>query len=341
MHKQANNSALQAAYDEPTFQTINRGYNSIFRPKHLSLGLVVPLESYSQHPVPSMTRHLERVQLAEQLGFSAVWLRDVPFNIPSFGDAGQIFDPFVYLGLLAGQTSQIALGVASIVLPLRHPAHVAKAAASVDVLSGGRLILGVASGDRPDEYPALNLSFEQRGQRFRDSFDYIKQMSQGHPAFKNHYGCSPGGIDMLPKPTAGKLPLLITGSSQQDAEWIAKHGDGWLTYPRELATQARIIGDWRARVAAAGCAIKPAVQSLYIDLSQDPNTPPQPIHLGYRIGINHLRRHLSSLEKIGINHVALNLRFNKADTEQTMQRLAEGLLPYFSRPTPTQQETLS
>ena len=69
-------------------------------------------------------------KLAESLGFSAVWLRDVPFNVPSFGDAGQVFDPFVYLGALAASTRRIALGVASIVLPLRHPAHVAKAAAS-------------------------------------------------------------------------------------------------------------------------------------------------------------------------------------------------------------------
>ena len=48
-----------------------------------------------------MDRHLETAILAEQLGFSALWLRDVPFNVPSFGDVGQIFDPFVYLGSLA------------------------------------------------------------------------------------------------------------------------------------------------------------------------------------------------------------------------------------------------
>ena len=91
---------------------------------------------------------------------AALWLRDVPFNVPSFGDAGQLFDPFVYLGYLAGQTDTIALGVSSLILPHRHPAEVAKAAASVDVLSEGRLLLGVASGDRPDEYPALNIPFD-------------------------------------------------------------------------------------------------------------------------------------------------------------------------------------
>nr|WP_299486323.1 TIGR03571 family LLM class oxidoreductase [Acaryochloris sp. IP29b_bin.137] len=229
--------------EDTGFQPINRAYNAVFRPNRLSLGLVVPIETYAKGPVPTLERHLERVQLAEALGFAAVWLRDVPFNVPSFGDAGQTYDPFVYLGLLAGQTQRIALGVASIILPLRHPAHVAKAATTVDVMSGGRLLLGVASGDRPEEYPALNRSFSDRGAAFRESFDYIRQMSQASPTFDNEFGHLTGGMDMLPKPTSGKLPLLITGGSQQAPEWIAQNGDGWMTYPRDTVMQARIIRD--------------------------------------------------------------------------------------------------
>ena len=277
-----------------------------------------------------MVDHLERVRLAEQLGFAAVWLRDVPFNVPSFGDAGQLYDPFVYLGLLAGQTSRIALGTASIVLPLRHPAHVAKAATSIDVLSGGRLILGVASGDRPDEYPALNLTYDDRGERFRDSFAYIRRMEQTSPAFANSYGSLPGGMDMLPKPLSGKLPLLITGASQQSPDWLAGNGDGWITYPRPVATQAQVISDWRKRAEAAGHPAKPAAQSLYVDLLEAADAPPQAIHLGFRSGMNHLRAYLKSLEEIGINHVALNLRFNQADIETTLQRIADELLPDFT-----------
>jgi luciferase-type oxidoreductase len=277
-----------------------------------------------------MTRHVERVQLAEELGFSAVWLRDVPFNVPSFGDAGQMFDPFVYLGLLAAQTERITLGVASIVLPLRHPAHVAKAAASVDALSGGRLILGVASGDRPEEYPALNMSFDDRGDRFRASFEYINHMWEDAPSFENAYGSPYGGMDMLPKPTSGKLPLLITGGSQQDPDWIARNGEGWITYPRSIDAQQHIITSWRERVKAVGGPAKPAVQSLYIDLVDDPDATPQPIHLGFCSGVNHLRTYLKSLKDIGVNHVALNLRFNRADIETTMKRLAEDILPDFS-----------
>lgn len=315
--------------DQLNFQTINQGYNSVFRPGRLTLGLVVPIEAYTNGPVPTMDRHIERVQLAETLGFSAVWLRDVPFNVPSFGDAGQTFDPFVYLGLLAGVTQRIALGVASIILPLRHPAHVAKAATSADVLSNGRLLLGVASGDRPQEYPALNITFPDRGDHFRESFAYIREMSESFPAFDNRFGRTARDMDMLPKPVGKRLPLLVTGGSRQDPAWIAQNGDGWIVYPRHLSAQAAVIAQWNERVALAGRPPQPIMQPLYVDLTDDPNHLPQPIHLGLRLGSNHLLTFLKSLEEIGINHVALNLRFNQADVETTLSRLADEILPAF------------
>lgn len=316
--------------DPGAFPRINRGYDTLFRPGRLSVGLVVPIESYPDRRAPTMERQLERVQLAEALGFAGVWLRDVPFDVPSFGDAGQIHDPFVYLGLLAGQTERIALGVASIVLPLRHPAHVAKAAASVDVLSGGRLILGVASGDRPAEYPAMGISFEGRGARFRAGFEYLRGVAEDAPSFENEYGSPGGGVDLLPKPEGGRLPLLVTGSSQQTPDWRARNGDGWMTYPRDTGSQARVVADWRTIVAAVGEPAKPVMQPLYVDLAKDPEAPPQPIHLGLRLGARHLRAYLRSLEDVGVNHVALNLRFQRGDVEATLERLADDVLPDFT-----------
>lgn len=319
------------AKQESGFAPINRAYNAVFRPHELSIGLVVPLEKYAQSAVSQMHTHIERAQLAEELGFSALWLRDVPFNVPSFGDAGQIFDPFVYLGLLAGTTSRIALGVASIILPLRHPAHVAKAAASADTLSGGRLLLGVASGDRPEEYPALNMSFSDRGARFRESFDYIRQMEKTRPAFENSHGSLDGWIDMLPKPTGTSLPLLVTGGSQQSPDWIARKGDGWMTYPRDTLSQAQLVKRYRDGIAAHGGSDKPVMQSLYVDLLDDPEAAPRPIHLGFQSGVSYLKQYLSELKSIGINHVALNLRFNNADAETTMRRISDEVLPEFVR----------
>ncbi|MBE1283417.1 MAG: TIGR03571 family LLM class oxidoreductase [Rhodobacteraceae bacterium] len=312
------------------FPTLNSAYAQVFQPDKLTLGLVVPLEAYPGSAVPTMERHVERAQLADRLGFSSLWLRDVPFNVPNFGDAGQVFDPFVYLGLLAVATQNIALGVASIVLPLRHPAHVAKAAVSADALSGGRLLLGVASGDRPEEYPAMGMDFATRGDRFRDTVDYIRAMARDYPTVQTDHGSLSGRIDMLPKPPGGRLPLLITGGSQQTPDWVAQNGDGWMTYPRDPVSQARVVADYRRRIKNAGGQNKPVMQSLYVDLLSDPNAKPHPIHLGFSSGSTYLKHYLSEVQSLGINHVALNLRFNQADTEDTMKRLADDLLPEFS-----------
>ncbi|MEM7341084.1 MAG: LLM class oxidoreductase [Actinomycetota bacterium] len=320
---------MSSPVDQDAFATINRGFNQVFLPGRMTVGLVVPIERYDTSAVPTMADHVERVQLAEELGFAATWLRDVPFNVPSFGDAGQIYDPFVYLGLLAGVTTDIALGVSSIILPLRHPAHVAKAAASADALSAGRVILGIASGDRPDEYPAMNVPYDERGARFRDSVSYIRRMAELSPMFDSPFGAPDRPMDLLPKPTGDTLPLLVTGGSQQDPEWTARNGDGWMLYPRDPATQATIVADWRTRVADAGLAPKPVMQPLYIDLADDPGARPQPIHLGFRLGIEPLRDLLHTLAGIGINHLAFNLRFNQAPIETTLKRLAAELLPDF------------
>lgn len=315
--------------DPTCFAPMNKGFARTFQPGRLSLGLVVPLEAYPNSAVPSMTDHLARVQMAEQLGFSAVWLRDVPFNVPSFGDAGQVFDPFVYLGLLAGATQEISLGVASVILPLRHPAHVAKAAASADVLSEGRLLLGVASGDRPEEYPAMNMSFEDRAERFRDSVAYIR----GVGAPRSEVTAAQGRVqrmDLLPKPTGPRLPLLVTGSSRQSPAWIAEHSDGWITYPRSVPQQQAVIDTYRSGTRALGLPDKPVMQSLYVDLSPEADAPPSPIHLGFRSGTDALIAYLREIEAVGVNHVALNLRFSSRSIEDTLHHLADAVLPAFA-----------
>ena len=308
------------------FEQINRGFNSVFQTGKLSIGIVIPIEHYLNGPIPTMKDHLEKVKLVESLGFTALWIRDIPFNVPSFGDAGQLFDPFTYLGFLAGQTSKIALGISSIALPLHHPLHVAKAATSIDQLSGGRMILGVASGDRPDEYPAMGIDFESRGEQFREAFEYIRKVQEDFPDFDNQFGKVNGHMDMLPKAQGSKIPLLITGSSRQTLEWNAKHADGWMTYPKNLYQQNDTIRQWREMIAKGFNHDKPFMQPLYVVLEANDDAKPQPIQLGFRIGANYLLDYFHQLEEIGVNHVAINLRFNSVPMETTLNKLAEKVL---------------
>src|SRR6476661_4405157 len=136
-----------------------RGFRRMFAPGRLTLGVFFPIEAF-RGDVPTMQGQERLARRAEELGFAALWVRDVPLRDPSFGDVGQVYDPWVYLGWIAAQTRTIALATGSIILPLRHPLHTAKEAASVDQLSGGRFVLGVASGDRAVEFPAFGVDAE-------------------------------------------------------------------------------------------------------------------------------------------------------------------------------------
>lgn len=313
------------------FQKINTGYNTTFRPGRLTIGMVLPIENHAQNAVPNLEHHLARVQLIDSLGFAALWVRDVPFHVPSFGDAGQTYDPFTYLGFLAGQTKQIALGAASIALPLHHPVHVAKSANTIDQLSGGRLILGIASGDRMEEYPATNHSYENRGGSFRSAYQYLRSAEENFPVLEdNQFGHLNGSVEILPKPHGHKLPLLVTGHSQQSLEWIAEHTDGWMYYPRDFNTQTLRIKQWRQQVSRFHSWDKPFMQPLYLDLIDDSDYKPQRIHLGIRTGSKFLLEYLSSLQEIGVNHVALNLRFNSSPIETSLNLLAQNVLPHFN-----------
>ena len=301
------------------FENINKAYNSVFKQNELSIGIVVPIEKYATGPVPTMLDHLNRVKQVEDLGFKSIWIRDIPLNVPNFGDAGQTFDPFTYLGFLSGQTSEIALGISSIALPLHHPLHVAKSATTIDQLSGGRLLLGVASGDRFDEYPAMGIDYENRGELFRESFNYIRKVQSDFPTFETkNYGNLTGTIDMLPKPTAHKIPMLMTGSSRQSLEWNAENAD-----------QNNTIRQYRELVAETQEFDKPFMQPMYLDLHEDANFKPQSIPLGFRLGINYLADYLDKLRSIGVNHLALNLRFNSMNMDETLDLIAKQVLPEF------------
>lgn len=305
----------------------------MFAEGRLTLGVFFPIEAY-EGSFPTMVGQMELARRAEELGFAALWVRDVPLYDPSFGDVGQLYEPWVFLGYVAAHTRTIALATGSIILPLRHPLHVAKAAASVDQLSGGRLVLGLASGDRPVEFPAFGRSLEEREGLFRESLLFFRRALEGSfPEIHSPLGLLDGSVDLIPKPTAERLRLLVTGYSRQTLEWIATHGDGWLTYPRDPHHQARLVHAWQetTRQHAPGI-FKPFAQSLYIDLAEEPGTEPTRIHLGYRLGHRWLCEFLHGLQGLGVHHVILNLKYGSRPAAEVLEELGQEVLPHFPTP---------
>ena len=242
-----------------------------------------------------------------------------------------MFDPWVYLGWIAAHTSTIALATGSLVLTLRHPLHTAKGAASVDQLSGNRLVLGIASGDRPVEFPAFGVDFDQRAALFRDNLRVVRAvLAEQFPPLQSSYGMLSGTADLVPKPITA-VPMLVTGHSGQPLEWIAQHADGWITYPRGLERQAEAVAQWRAAVAMAAPGVfKPFVQSFYVDLSDDPDEAPTPIHLGFRGGRRFLLRFFEALRAIGVNHVILNFKYGARSAGDVLEEIGEEIIPLLS-----------
>lgn len=306
------------------------GFRRMFRAGRLTVGIFFPIETFKGDE-PSMRDQERLAQRAEALGYAALWVRDVPLRDPSFGDLGQVHDPWVYLGWMAAHTRTIALATGSIVLPLRHPLHVAKAAASVDQLSGGRLVLDVASGDRPVEFPAFGVDIEQRAALFREYFGVIRDvLEREYPSLDSTAGVLTGHADLVPKPL-GRLPMFVTGNSGQPLPWIAAHADGWVTYPRGIELQAAAAARWRGDVQAASPgAFKPFVQSLYVDLADDPDLPPKPIHLGFRAGWHFLLRFLDALRVVGVNHVILNVKYGTRPASEVLEEIGTEVLPLLS-----------
>lgn len=318
---------------QQTLPTYNAGYDRLFGDEDgLSLGLFFPIEAVESGK-PAMENQVELAQRAEGYGFDALWFRDVPLWDPSFGDAGQLYETFTYLGYIAAQTDEIALATGSVVLPLRHPLHVAKQAASVDQLSGGRFVMGVASGDRPVEFPAFGVDAESRGERFRESYRVFKQaLEEDFPTIDSECTTLNGNADLVPKSTGETIPLLVTGHARQDRDWIAANGDGWLYYTQDFATQEALLKDWQNRVAeqVGDDVEKPFAMSEHVTLAENPDAAPRQIHQGVELGRNALVDRLERWNEIGVDHLALNLRYNDRPAGDVLDELGSEVLPALS-----------
>ncbi len=280
----------------------NAGYDRLFGTDELTFGVGFPLAN-NRESQPPISKELALASYTESLGYHGLWARDVPLYWPRFGDAGQTFDTWPWLSHVAAETDSIALGTSSIVLPLRHPLHVAKSAATVDQLSDGRLVMGVATGDRDPEFPAFDIEATERGRYFQEAVSLLRTVWKSEfPTVSGYWGELSGDLTVVPSPTAETIPLLPTGHSRQTVSWIGEHGDGWLFYHLPRSTLQTYLGDWRRHGGE-----KPYVMVVRVDLASDPTAEPEPIHQGYHAGIEWFTEYFRELEELGVDHVIIGI----------------------------------
>jgi len=187
-------------------------------------------------------------QTAEELGFSHILAYDHVIGAnpasrpnwkPPYSHLDSFHEPFVLFGYLAGVTKKIELVTGIIILPQRQTALVAKQAAALDVLSGGRLRFGIGIGWNPVEYEALGADFSNRGQRSEEQIKVLRKLwTEATVTFEGRWHkITDAGIN--PLPVQRPIPIWFGGSDERALRRLAKLGDGWfpLVGPDEKCRQ--------------------------------------------------------------------------------------------------------
>lgn len=188
--------------------------------------------------------------LAESLGFTSVWVTD-HIAIPERSSSAYPYrddrkppwppnipylDALTALTWVGAVTRTIRLGTSVLVLPMRPPLVVAKSVATLDYLTGGRVVLGVGAGWLKEEFELLGQSFEDRGQRMREAIGVLRACWADDPVhFEGaHYRLAPFGMD--PKPRQGpRVPILGGGEGDVALRRAAEVCDGW--HPLNLSPE--------------------------------------------------------------------------------------------------------
>ena len=143
-------------------------------------------------------------------------------------------DPFITLAFAAGVTNQIKFGTNIAILPQRHPLYAAKELATLDVLSKGRVILGIGSGWLKEEFDALGIDFHTRGARTDECIQALRALWRDDPASFDGKLIKFGPMRSFPKPVQkGGIPIHIGGISAPAIRRTARYGDGYLPVPVE------------------------------------------------------------------------------------------------------------
>lgn len=185
---------------------------------------------------------------ADDLDYESVWVADhlaAPIEFaptypyresgkPSFVSDTPFADPFVLHAQLAAVTKQVQLGIGVLVLPLRNPFVVAKAAATTQELSGGRLQLGVGVGWMKEEFDAVGEKFQGRAGRMEEMIEVMKKLWTGQAV--EHAGAHYRFLPLQMSPGVSKpVPILVGGSSEPALKRAARIADGWCGPPCTLA----------------------------------------------------------------------------------------------------------
>jgi probable F420-dependent oxidoreductase len=226
---------------------------------------------------------------AEQQGYDDIWVSDhlaIPVDAP-YPPTAYIYEPLVSLTWAAAATTRVGLGTSVLVLPMRHPLVLAKMLATLDLMSGGRLIVGAAVGWLEAEFDALGVPFDERGKRSDETIAMLRACWTEDPVTLEgeRVAASFKAMRTLPQP-ARPIPIWVGGHGEPAFRRAVRHGDGWHGSRKTPAEAGPIVKRLRRERPEESFTL--SLRTNWDALSDDPDA---------------IRRQIAEYRKIGIQHL--------------------------------------
>lgn len=269
---------------------------------------------------------LDVARAAEEAGLDSLWVADhvvypvQPGTSYPYGDARPPFaaedgflEAFTTLAAVAGATERVELGTSVLVLPMREPLLVAKTIATLDVLSEGRVLVGVGAGWWREEFEALGAQFEGRGSRMDEQIEILRALWRDGAVAHRGRSYEFEELACRPHPARpGGPPIVVGGMAPRAMQRAGALGDGWHALGSHAETLAEGFEEVLRSARAAGRADGELTLSTSIVL------PPEP---------ERALRRLSRLAGIGVAHAVVTVPGGAAELLDTIEMLAGSVLP--------------
>jgi len=257
----------------------------------------------------------EIAKAVEDAGFDACFVTEHPFPTDRWLERGghHALDPFVALSVAAAATRTLRLHTNILVLPYHNPFLIAKAIASLDVVSNGRVIVGAGAGYLGGEFAALGASFEDRNERFDEAIVAMQAAWSGESVAMSMSGFTAEGNTMRPRPVQRPHPpIWIGGNSPRAIRRAVDFADGWSPFPLPAAgagharsTVLESIDDLRAGIARMRDYAATKRRDAPLDINFVPFGLPMNVRSMPQDDVLH--EQFSALEAAGVTWVSLGM----------------------------------